>query len=138
MGIGMALSIILYISSILAATASSCGLVKFVLSGGTYGLALGLYHLPIVFIMKSSLHGASWAYEYDAVERVSKRMMICFFMIKIYLSIIACNFSIGKLSSIAFLNLKAHGPASQLHAKTKTYGTYFGRSFHIYLAFSTI
>src|SRR6266404_4227839 len=82
MGTGMALSIILYISSILAAMASSCGLVKFVLSGGTYGLALGLYHLPIVFMMKSSLHGASCAYKYDAVERVSKRMVICFFIVE--------------------------------------------------------
>src|SRR5436309_15905482 len=82
MGTGMALSIILYISSILAAMASCCVLVKFVSLGATYGLALGLYHLPIVFMMRSSLHGASWAYEYDAVERISKRMMICFFMIE--------------------------------------------------------
>src|SRR5436190_20400114 len=76
----MALSIILYISSILAAIASSCGLVKFVFSEGTYGLTLGLYHLPIVFMMRSSLHGASWAYKYDAVKRVSRRMVICLFI----------------------------------------------------------
>src|SRR5207249_730025 len=82
MGTGMALSIILYTSSILAAMASCCVLVKFVSLGATYGLALGLYHLPIVFMMRSSLHGASWAYEYDAVERISKRMMICFFIIE--------------------------------------------------------
>src|SRR5258706_15794577 len=115
MGTGMALSIILYISSILAAMASSCGLVKFVLSGGTYGLALGLYHLPIVFMMKSSLQGASWAYKYDAAVRIRTRMVICFFMIKIYLSIIACNFSMGKFSSIAFLKSVSHFFVPQLH-----------------------
>src|SRR6266478_3186208 len=84
MGTGMALSIILYISSILAAMASSSGLVKFASLGATYGLALGLYHLPIVFMMRSSLHGASWAYKYDAVIRISRRMVICFFIIEIY------------------------------------------------------
>src|SRR5437773_7095483 len=105
MGTGMALSIILYTSSILAAMASCCGLVKFASLGATYGLALGLYHLPIVFMMRSSLHGASWAYKYDAVERVSKRMVICFF-IKIYLSIIACRLLI-EYSPLLFSFLKS-------------------------------
>src|SRR5436190_15251886 len=84
----MALSIILYISSILAAMANSCGLVKFVFSG----LALSLIHLPL-FMMAASLHGASCAYKYDAVERVSRRMVICFFIKRFHLSIIACSFS---------------------------------------------
>src|SRR6266496_662741 len=101
----MALSIILYISSILAAIASSCGLVKFASLGGIYGLALGLYHLPIVFMMTSSLHGASWAYKYDSVERISKRMMICFFIIEIYLSIIACRLLV-EYSPLLFSFLK--------------------------------
>src|SRR5438477_8080971 len=87
MGTGMALSIILYISSILAAMASCCGLVKFASLGGIYGLALGLYHLPIVFMMRSSLHGASWADKYDAVVRISRRMVICFVIKRFYSSL---------------------------------------------------
>src|SRR5260221_6483545 len=129
MGTGMALSIILYISSILAAMASSCGLVKFVLSGETYGLALGLYHLPFVFMMTASLHGASWAYKYNVVVRVSKRMVICFFIIQIYLSIITFNFSIGKFSSIICLKFILERFISpDINSITKNWGTYLGSS----------